>query len=250
MADGVTSVGAAMKRGTGLSRAIGESRGRAPEGERVSQKGRAPRTRPAATLGLRGAASEYAPFGAPPPLICLEALVGAVPHSSGAKMRRENASVFSPLPACGERSDCKRQRSNPGEGAFPRFRTCTDELRHFRLLRGPPPSGEAPSSRPSPRKRGEGAVRAARCSLRRRNAIMLQRTYPGRLTRGQWLSLSDGERYLLAARADADSLESRRSCSKKYVPARPCLPWRRALQGKALPSRLQKSEFPPAWLRV
>ena len=42
VADGVTSVGAAMKRGTGLSRAIGESRGRAPEGERVSQKERAP----------------------------------------------------------------------------------------------------------------------------------------------------------------------------------------------------------------
>ena len=70
VADGVTSVGAAMKRGTGLSQGrevSGESRGRAPEGERVSPKERAPRPRPAATLGLRGAVSQYAPFGAPPP---------------------------------------------------------------------------------------------------------------------------------------------------------------------------------------
>ena len=37
---------------------------------------------------------------------------------------------------------------------------------------------------------------------------------------------------------------------QKDVPARPCLPRRRALQGKALPSRFQKSEFPPAWLRL
>src|SRR6185437_405828 len=37
VADGVASVGAAMKRGTGLSQAskLGESRGRAPEGERA-----------------------------------------------------------------------------------------------------------------------------------------------------------------------------------------------------------------------
>jgi hypothetical protein len=59
VADGVASVGAAMKRGTGLSQAskLGESRGRAPEGERapsltLPQAGegkrgrRAPRTRP------------------------------------------------------------------------------------------------------------------------------------------------------------------------------------------------------------
>ena len=44
---------------------------------------------------------------------------------------------------------------------------------------------------------------------------MLRRAYPGRLTREQWLSLSDGQRYLLAARADADLLELWRSCSKK-----------------------------------
>src|SRR5579863_3577631 len=49
------------------SRGFGESRGRAPEGERVRQKRRAPRPRPAATLRLRGAVSDYAPFGAPPP---------------------------------------------------------------------------------------------------------------------------------------------------------------------------------------
>ncbi len=33
------------------------------------KRGRAPRTRPAATLRLRGAVSQYAPFGAPPPLM-------------------------------------------------------------------------------------------------------------------------------------------------------------------------------------
>ena len=44
---------------------------------------------------------------------------------------------------------------------------------------------------------------------------MPRRTYPGRLTREEWLSLSDGQRYLLAARADADLHELWRSCSKK-----------------------------------
>ena len=44
---------------------------------------------------------------------------------------------------------------------------------------------------------------------------MSRRTYPGRLTREEWLSLSDGQRCRLAARADADLLETWRSCSKK-----------------------------------
>ena len=92
VADEVASVGAAMKRGTGLSQAskLGESRGRAPEGERAPsltlprkrgrEKEEGARREPAraATLGWRGAVSQYAPFGAPPPLMCLEALVRAV----------------------------------------------------------------------------------------------------------------------------------------------------------------------------
>ncbi len=44
---------------------------------------------------------------------------------------------------------------------------------------------------------------------------MRRRTYPGRLTREEWLKLSMGQRYLLAARADADLLGLWRSCSKK-----------------------------------
>ncbi len=44
---------------------------------------------------------------------------------------------------------------------------------------------------------------------------MLRRTYPGRLTQEQWLKRSVRQRYLLAARADADLLELWRSCSKK-----------------------------------
>jgi hypothetical protein len=44
---------------------------------------------------------------------------------------------------------------------------------------------------------------------------MRARTYPGRLTREQWLKLTVRQRRLLAARADADLLELWRSCSKK-----------------------------------
>ena len=44
---------------------------------------------------------------------------------------------------------------------------------------------------------------------------MPRRTYPGRLTREDWLKLPVHQRYALAARADADLLELWRSCSKK-----------------------------------
>jgi hypothetical protein len=44
---------------------------------------------------------------------------------------------------------------------------------------------------------------------------MRRRTYPGRLTREEWLKLSIRQRCVLAARADADLLELWRSCSKK-----------------------------------
>jgi hypothetical protein len=45
--------------------------------------------------------------------------------------------------------------------------------------------------------------------------IMRRRTYPGRLTREQWLKLTVRQRYVLAARAEADLLDLWRSCSKK-----------------------------------
>jgi hypothetical protein len=45
--------------------------------------------------------------------------------------------------------------------------------------------------------------------------MMPQRTYPGRLTRPQWLKLSNAQRYQLATRADADLLALWRGCSKK-----------------------------------
>jgi len=68
-------VGAAMKRGTGLSQAevarFGKSRGRAPEGERAPKKG----ARAAMNARMSGNACRraeqnlpHAPIGAPPPL--------------------------------------------------------------------------------------------------------------------------------------------------------------------------------------
>ena len=44
---------------------------------------------------------------------------------------------------------------------------------------------------------------------------MHRRAYPGRFTREQWLSLSDGQRYLLAARADADLLSCGVAAAKR-----------------------------------
>jgi hypothetical protein len=44
---------------------------------------------------------------------------------------------------------------------------------------------------------------------------MRRRTYPGRLTRDEWLQLSIRQRNVLAARAAADLLDLWRSCSKK-----------------------------------
>ena len=44
---------------------------------------------------------------------------------------------------------------------------------------------------------------------------MRRRTYPGRLTKQQWLKHTIGQRGILAARANADLLELWRSCSKK-----------------------------------
>jgi hypothetical protein len=49
----------------GLARAVVERR----KASAAPKRGRAPRTRPAVTLRLRGAVSQYAPFGAPPPLM-------------------------------------------------------------------------------------------------------------------------------------------------------------------------------------
>jgi hypothetical protein len=44
---------------------------------------------------------------------------------------------------------------------------------------------------------------------------MRTRTYPGRLTREQWLTLSKSQRRLLAARAESDLLGLWRTCRKK-----------------------------------
>ena len=44
---------------------------------------------------------------------------------------------------------------------------------------------------------------------------MRMRTYPGRLTREQWLKLSIAQRRLLAARGESDLLGLWRSCRKK-----------------------------------
>jgi hypothetical protein len=44
---------------------------------------------------------------------------------------------------------------------------------------------------------------------------MRMRTYPGRLTREQWLKLSIAQRHLMAARAESDLLGLWRACRKK-----------------------------------
>jgi hypothetical protein len=92
---------ATMKRGTGLSQgreAFGESRGRAPRGERVSQKGtRAAMNAKTGGNACRRARGHYpAPFGAPPPPYLLgRSLFLAVKQSSGAKTApRERESIF------------------------------------------------------------------------------------------------------------------------------------------------------------
>ena len=54
----------------------------------------------AATLGWRGAVPQYAPFGAPPPLMCLEALFIVVQIARAQKKCRENGKMCPlPLPA-------------------------------------------------------------------------------------------------------------------------------------------------------
>jgi hypothetical protein len=56
------------------------------------------------------------------------------------------------------------------------------------------------------------------------DCVMRMRTFPGRLTREEWLKLSVQERCLLAARAQSDLLELWRTCSKKPCRrARTCL---------------------------
>ncbi len=87
---------------------FGESRGRAPEGERVRQKRRAPRTRPAATLRLRGAASGMRLSALRLPLSLFgRSLLRCLTNLGRNKTRRENGIAFSPLLTCGERSSAR-----------------------------------------------------------------------------------------------------------------------------------------------
>ncbi len=97
VADGVTSVGAAMKRGTGLSQRREVLARAAVERRKASASAQSGARRDCAIqAALRlcaTAVSTPAPFGAPPPLICLEAPFRTVPYSSGAGSRRENDEV-------------------------------------------------------------------------------------------------------------------------------------------------------------
>jgi hypothetical protein len=126
---------ATMKRGTGLSQgreAFGESRGRAPKGERVFRKGGARRMR-AKTSGaplvracgiypLRLSALRLPPFGRGE--ACLAPtwgpFVDSLPHASGAnKTRRENENLFSAPAIAGEGDHLKlAQRAKGGGGGL------------------------------------------------------------------------------------------------------------------------------------
>jgi hypothetical protein len=72
-------------------KASGKSRGRAPRGERASQKGRAPRgTQGKACISLPGGARGiyYAPFGAPPPFFWRRPFVNSLGKPRGANKKR------------------------------------------------------------------------------------------------------------------------------------------------------------------
>jgi hypothetical protein len=75
----------------------------------------------------------------------LDCFVASLLAMTRLRMRRENEFLFSPLPACGERSSEARVR-----GPLRESERCNSK-----------PSGKAPSSRPSPRARGEGAASGA-----------------------------------------------------------------------------------------
>jgi hypothetical protein len=155
VADGTKSpVGAAMKRGTGLSHgeSFGESRGRAPEGERVPQKGaraamNAKYRRQRLSAGTR--ILPLAPFGAPPPFL-LGGLFLAMPQNSGAEKcaPRERECFFLTSPRWGEvASVSERVR---GSGRCRKFE-----------VGSPSPASHLRCSAPSPH-RGEGNAEAQR----------------------------------------------------------------------------------------
>ena len=120
----VTPVGASMKRGTGLSQgreALGESRGRAPEGERVSRKGTraAMNARQAATLVCVRAATTPAPFGAPPPLFIGPGGNFSLFDKARAPRRVARTGTFFHLSPRAGRG--RASVASEGEGASPRF---------------------------------------------------------------------------------------------------------------------------------
>ena len=152
-------------------------------------------------------------------------------HSSGAKMRRENASVFSPLPACGERwvwrsvSEAIRVR-----GPFrnsERVRTSRGISGYSAVLRpaeGPLIPTFSPQAGRRSSARCEMFIAEEKCDHAPTN---ISRPIDAR---AMALAIRTGKRYLLAARADADLLELWRGLQQKDVPARPCLPWQRRLR--------------------
>ena len=182
---------------------FGESRGRAPRGERVSQKERAPR----GTLQSGQFCLLAGPRYLPPRLSALRLPFGVWrhffscrAHSSGVKKRAARTENFaSPLPACGERS---LARSAAGEGASPRFGAFKMRLLRVRtsamlkLLARPPHPDLLPArgEKEQTRSERENEVGAGRRAInayaparshhgiawRRRDRVLMFRPPPGR----------------------------------------------------------------------
>ncbi len=95
-------------------KASGKSRGRAPRGERVLQKGaRAARTRKARrSSACRAGTAESTPrlSALRLPFVCSGGSVSLFDKARAQKTRRENGIAYPPLPACGERSSEARVR--------------------------------------------------------------------------------------------------------------------------------------------
>jgi hypothetical protein len=130
---------------------FGESRGRAPEGERVRQKRRAPRTRPAATLRLRGAASGMRLSALRLPLSLFgRSLLRCLTNLGRNKTRRENGI------ACIRPRDAGRATTRSVvEGA-------SDSTLRFRLnsfRHGPRPSHRAACAARSPLPASRGGMK-------------------------------------------------------------------------------------------
>src|SRR4029077_180903 len=98
------------------------------------------------------AVSTRAPFGAPPPLICLEAPFRTVPYSSGAEGRAARTGALVHLAPRTVTLECAAGRAVKAPVASNKHASI------ICLTHSPPPGGQRPSTSPS---RAEATVMAA-----------------------------------------------------------------------------------------